>query len=185
MEFAVKRRAAALLVAGGLIVCQSSLAYADGASEAIESIEASEASDGQEMATSRQSPAPAATAQSPHGGPWRALAIGGFVAGAAGITVGAVTGLEAIAAKREAQKGCVDGYCPPSTWSDLDRATTYSTVATVAFILGGVGVALGSVSLFLDGKSSDPSVPTLNRNASAVRVAPWVSLSGAGLEGRF
>ena len=76
--------------------------------------------------------------------------------GVAGLLVGTVTGVLALSSKRSAEAGCRDQQCPPSTWSDLDRAHSLATVSTVGFIVGAVGVGVG-VGSFLFASPDAPS----------------------------
>ncbi len=68
--------------------------------------------------------------------------VGGGVA-LAGLIVGSVTGSMALSRKHAAERGCVDQQCPPSTWDDLDGASSLATVSTVSFVVCGVGAAVG------------------------------------------
>lgn len=77
--------------------------------------------------------------------------VGGGVA-VAGVLAGAVTGISAISHRNAARKDCVDGECPPSTWSDLDKAHSMATASTVSFAVGAIGVAVAVTSLLLDQK---------------------------------
>ena len=72
----------------------------------------------------------------------------GFGVGAAGLTVGAITGSIAIAKFGDVAPQCPEGRCPPDVHDDVDSGTTLGTVSTIAFIVGGVGVAVGVVGLF-------------------------------------
>ena len=83
-----------------------------------------------------------------------ALGVGGV-----GIAVGTVTGILAIGAKNNAEKGCVNKQCPPSTYSDLDKASTFSTISTIGFIVGVAGVGVGVVGLLTQPKEPDPAPP--------------------------
>jgi hypothetical protein len=79
--------------------------------------------------------------------------VGGGVA-AAGLVVGSIAGISAISHKNAAKKGCVDGSCPPSTWSDLDSARSMATISTVGFVVGAIGFAAGIGAFLLDDKPS-------------------------------
>jgi hypothetical protein len=78
----------------------------------------------------------------------------GFGVGAAGVVAGAVTGALALSSKKSAERGCVAGQCPPSTWSDMDRMDTYASISTVSFVFAGLGVACGVTTLVLTRPSS-------------------------------
>jgi len=105
--------------------------------------------------------------------------VGGGVA-LAGLVVGSVTGISAISHKNDAKKACVDGNCPPSTWSDLDSAHSMATVSTVGFVVGAIGAVVGVGAILLDGDEPGPST-------RAFVVSPDVNRQGARLTfaGRF
>lgn len=106
-----------------------------------------------------------------------ALGVGGV-----GVLVGTITGLMAMGAKSDAEKGCVNKFCPPSTYSDLDRASSMATVSTVSFIIGVVGVGVGVVGLLTQPKNEEPQPP---KSASKPTVSPWIGVGSAGLSGSF
>ena len=99
-----------------------------------------------------QSPRTASTAS--RGLPTLAY-VGGGVA-LAGLVVGSVTGISAISHKNDAKKACVNGDCPPSTWSDLDSARSMATVSTVGFVVGAIGAVVGAGAFLLDGDDAGP-----------------------------
>ncbi|CAN5347292.1 hypothetical protein BH09MYX1_BH09MYX1_39730 [soil metagenome] len=69
--------------------------------------------------------------------------------GGAGLVVGSVFGGLALSAKSSLVDACSGGRtCPPSAMSTYDRAATVSTVSTVGFVVGGVGVA-AAIVLFI------------------------------------
>jgi hypothetical protein len=105
--------------------------------------------------------------------------VGGGVA-LAGVAVGSIAGISAISHKNDAKKACVNGTCPPSTWSDLDSAHSMATVSTVGFIAGAIGVVVGAGAVLLDG--DEPSAAQ-----GAFVVSPEVNRQGARLTiaGRF
>ncbi|MBX3207764.1 MAG: hypothetical protein KF764_22125 [Labilithrix sp.] len=68
--------------------------------------------------------------------------IGGGVA-AAGLAVGAVTGLMAFGIHGDVAARCEGGTrCPTDTHADIDRGETLGTVSTVGFVVAGVGAAV-------------------------------------------
>ncbi len=95
--------------------------------------------------------------------------------GAAGIVVGGVSGALALTSKHSATQGCKAQQCPPSTWADLDRASTLATVSTVSFVVAAVGVAIGLGSLIYDRK---PSPARVQANFSAAKGVGSFSLTG-------
>jgi len=76
-----------------------------------------------------------------------ALAYLGGGLGVAGLGLGSFAGLSAIGHKSAAKLGCVDGKCPPATWSELDAAHRMATLSSIGFAIGalGVTVAVGCV----------------------------------------
>ena len=130
-------------------------------------------------------PPPSPPPSEPDGSPRNhTLSFIGFGVGAAGIIAGSVTGLLAISSFNSAKsKGCVGNRCPPASDGDLDTASTMATISDVAFIVGGVGVAVGVVGLFVGNKgSSDTNAPG---GTAAFTVSPWLGPGSAGLHGTF
>jgi hypothetical protein len=111
--------------------------------------------------------------------PW--LRWGGVGLAAVGVGVGAVTGIMAIEAKSSADKGCVNGMCPPSTWSDVDAARTTSTVSTIAFCTAGAGAVLVVVSYLIAPAAAADATATSTRAS----FAPWVGPGAGGVRGTF
>jgi hypothetical protein len=107
-----------------------------------------------------------------------ALGVGGV-----GLVVGTITGVMAMGAKSDAEKGCVNKFCPPSTYGDLDRASSMATVSTVSFIIGAVGVGVGVVGLLTQPKNEEPQQPP--KSAAKPTVSPWIGVGSAGLSGSF
>jgi hypothetical protein len=102
----------------------------------------------------------------------------GFGVGAAGVVVGTVTGALALSSKKSAERGCLAGQCPPSTWSDLDHMDTYASVSTVSFVFAGLGVACGVTTLVL-------TRPSATSGASAPVVRITAAPRGLVLSGGF
>jgi hypothetical protein len=117
-----------------------------------------------------------------HSGPNRTLTYVGFAAGGVGLAVGAVTGILAIGAKNSAiDGGCVNNQCPPKTYGDLDRANTLAPISTIAFVVGGLGIGVGIVSILMSSSTSRASTV----GTSPYRVSPWIGAGNAGLRGSF
>jgi hypothetical protein len=102
--------------------------------------------------------------------PWIALATGG-----AGLLVGSITGAVSIAQTSDVEERCDGDACPPSTADDRAEANTWANVSNVAFVVGGVGVAVGVVALVVT-SSDEPTGPS-------VTLAP--TGPGAVMRGRF
>ncbi len=111
-----------------------------------------------------------------------AMRIGSYVGlgvGVVGLAAGTIFAIQSAGKRGDANDLCPDEQCPVSKedeWNSLDDdAESASTLATVGFIVGGVGVAAG-VTLFI--LSSDDS-------KKSAGVTPWVGLGSAGVSGRF
>jgi hypothetical protein len=104
--------------------------------------------------------------------------IGGV--GVAGVAAGAITGLVAMTKNNTSKRLCPnDGACASADAVDAnDGAKTFSTVSTIAFIAGGVGLAVGGVLLL-----TAPSAQRGTRAAGAprLRVAPTGDGRSAGM----
>jgi hypothetical protein len=102
----------------------------------------------------------------------------GFVAlgvGGVGLVLGGVTGGLAIGKHADLADFCGNG-CPPDKQGDLDSFHTLATLSTVGFILGGAGVATGTILLLtLPGRKS----------ADEPRVTPVLGLGYLGAKGTF
>lgn len=100
-----------------------------------------------------------------------------FSVGGAGLIAGGVTGALMLAKQSSLSTTCPNHVCPPAAYGDLDTANMLATTSTIAFIVGGVGVAAGIVAL-IAGKPSAPA-PT------QASIEPWVGLGWAGVRGTF
>ena len=110
-------------------------------------------------------PAVAAAAGSPKGAPASApngapgvdphprgssLAWVGFGVGVAGLAAGTAAGLVANQKAARLADACLpDGRCPSALHGELGVARTWAHASTGAFVLGGIGLAVGAVSLWL------------------------------------
>jgi hypothetical protein len=103
--------------------------------------------------------------------------IGGGVA-ALGIGVGAVTGLMAMSKASSVKDACNGTTCPRSIDGDLSSGRTMGNISTIAFAVGGAGLATMVVGLVIGGHKESP--PT-----STARVSPWIGLGSAGVIGSF
>jgi hypothetical protein len=102
---------------------------------------------------------------------------GGFGLAAVGVVGGTVTGILSISAVNSAKSGCAGNRCPPSTYNDIDTATTTGNISTVAFIVGGAGAAAGVVGFLLRRSYA-------HRTEEAY-LEPWVGPAAAGVRGQF
>lgn len=114
---------------------------------------------------------------------WSYLAAG---VGVAGFATAGVTAALLPQAKQELDQECPNGACSPTGMEALDRTNRLLTLNTVGFIVGGVGLATGTV-LFVTSpsakeppKAEDKAVP---RTAAGIGFLP----GGAtlGIEGTF
>jgi hypothetical protein len=132
-------------------------------------------------------PAPApsspAPSESPPSGqksilPWVAFGVGG-----AGLVVGGVTGVLAIGKHSDLSGPCSNGTCPQSSKSDLDSYHTLGTIATVGFVVAGVGAAAGVTLLLVQPKGAADAAPA--QPPTGLRVVPFVGPGSVGATGTF
>lgn len=104
------------------------------------------------------SPAPPpASSESGGLGGQRYAAIGVGVLGVAGVAVGSVFGLKSKSKHDDAESHCDGGNCFDTDGVALrEDARSAGNVATVAFIVGGVGLAGAAVLWFTGGPSDEP-----------------------------
>ena len=104
---------------------------------------------------------------------WTALGVG-----VVGLAVGAIGG-GITASKTSSLDGqCVNKACPPSAQSDIDAASTWSTVSTVGFIVGGAAVAT-SVVLFVIGRPQSAQRAKTTPSVTPIMGATWLGLDGS------
>ncbi len=84
--------------------------------------------------------------------PW---VLGGFTTAAAGTVLGSVAGVLAWSERKKLDDACPDRMCSAQEMERLDRAYGYANVSTYAFIVGGIGAAVGVGALFAS-KANDP-----------------------------
>jgi hypothetical protein len=113
--------------------------------------------------------------------------IGAFVLGGTGLALGGITGILAIKKHAKLSPVCVGGTCGPDQRADLDSYHMLGTLSTIGFIAGGVGVATGTVLLFVKPRSPESGVTSgaSSTARSSVQVTPFVGLGSAGVEGTF
>lgn len=119
-----------------------------------------------------KSPPPLIGAEQPTG--FLVPALIGFGVGAAGLGVGAVTGILAVSKTAALDDRCPDRICVPTEEGDHATARHLATASTVGFIVGGVGVAAG-VTLLLLHPGSGSRAP----ERSGLIVGPaWIGWKG-------
>jgi hypothetical protein len=103
----------------------------------------------------------------------------GFAVAAIGLGVGSVTGVMTLStvADLEEDPRCDGAICDPSVQAELDEADTVALVSTVAFVLGGVGLAAGVAGLIGGLYDTDPS--------AEASVRPLLGPGFVGVDGRF
>ena len=106
-------------------------------------------------------------------GPW---VWAGFTTAAIGGAVGTVAGVLAWSERRKLDEECPNRVCTNGT-ERLDRSYGYANVSTYAFIVGGVGAAVG-IGALLSSEDKDPS-------DVSVGVVPHGEGGALWLDGRF
>jgi tetratricopeptide (TPR) repeat protein len=91
--------------------------------------------------------------------PFPVLPVSGYGVGGLGLVVGTVYGSRVLGVRKNLMTTCVDSLCMDSAGTDLQADKSLSMAADIGWILGGVGVAVGTVGLVL-GKKKDASVVT-------------------------
>ncbi len=120
--------------------------------------------------------------------PWRKPAIiSAFAIGGVGLALGGVTGALAIGKRDTLNESCVDRACPNR--GDVDSYYLYGRLSTVGFIVGGVGVATGTLLLLVDprvfGGSGAASGGKPAPARASVEWSPFVGIGSAGVKGSF
>jgi len=101
----------------------------------------------------------------------------GIGVAATGVAVGSISGLVAISNK-PSDSECPNNKCPPGDpQSKLHTSQTAGNVATVAWILAGVGVGVAITGFVISGKDQ--------KQGNGTRVEPYVGLGGGGFRGSF
>jgi hypothetical protein len=103
-----------------------------------------------------------------------------FSIGGAAILAGAVTGGLSLAKAADVTDRCTDGRCPAEAEGDHESAIALANASNVAFAIGGVGVAVGIVTLVLHLGGSDDG-----ESAARSSVRPLIGFGSGGVEGSF
>lgn len=92
------------------------------------------------------------------------LIFGGFGAAVIGVGIGSVTGVMTLGKASDVAPQCARNICAPSAQKDLDSANTLSTVSTIAFGIGVVGLGAGILGLVMprEGGRRGSIRPTMN-----------------------
>jgi hypothetical protein len=116
------------------------------------------------------------------------ISIIGFGVGVAGVAVGTVTGLMSLSKTSSLKDQCPNNQCPANVYdsssfqSDKSSASTLGTLSTVAFIVGGAGVVVGVVGLFLPQGHASAHATTGDNLKPAKNgwISPWVAPAAGG-----
>jgi hypothetical protein len=99
--------------------------------------------------------------------------------GIVGVGVGAFMGLQAKSTKDEIDGKCRSGVCSESERDLYDKGKTQANISTAGFIVGAVGIGVGTVLLLTGGKGE------MEGKASARRATPYLGPGQVGVYGRF
>jgi hypothetical protein len=102
--------------------------------------------------------------------------------GVAGVTVGAIFGMEAVGNQSTLQGECNGSrVCPASARDDVNAFSRNTTISTIAFSAGGIGLVAAGYFLLTAprGEAPPPSGP------AAAAVSPWIGIGSAGVAGSF
>jgi tetratricopeptide (TPR) repeat protein len=106
---------------------------------------------------------------------WVSIAIGGV-----GLAVGSVMGLQARSTRSELDGACSNDVCSEEQRGLYDKGTNQANIATAGFIVGGVGIGLGTVLLLTAGKQEKkPAAP------DEARLEPLIGPGRLGVRGTF
>lgn len=97
--------------------------------------------------------------------------------GAAGVLTGLATGIEVLRLKHDLdKKDCKGTVCGPEARDEVRTYDSLRVVSTVGFVVGGVGLAVGSALFYFTPRAA---------GSARARLTPWISIGGAGLSGSF
>jgi hypothetical protein len=114
------------------------------------------------------------------------LAIAGFVIGGVGVGIGAITGIVALSGKSDLSDKCTDKICGVPDHDSLDAAKRWGNVSTAAFVIGGVGLLVGTIATLAAPKHAAMAPPTGGKTATrSFRVTPDFGPGQVGIHGAF
>jgi hypothetical protein len=108
----------------------------------------------------------------------------GFGVGAAGLLAGTITGAITLSETSALEDECPDKRCTPDQQDALDDAHLIGNISTGAFIVGGVGVAVGIIGLALTDWGGSSPKPNEGEGA-AVNFTPLIGPGTIGVRGSF
>jgi hypothetical protein len=121
------------------------------------------------------------TGEKDKGGKGSAAKTLGFVSlgvGVIGVGVGVYFGLKARSTKSELDDACRDNVCTEAQRSKYDDGKKQANISTIGFVVGAVGIGLGTVLLVTSGgKKESAKKPR--------RIEPYVGPGSAGVVGTF
>jgi hypothetical protein len=101
----------------------------------------------------------------------------GFSLGGAGLLVGTITGAVVLGRTSDLEARCGGTSCPPDEQGAHDTTVTLANVSNAGFVVGAIGLAVGTTALILDLTRSD--------EAPNQAFQPVVGPGFLGLKGRF
>jgi hypothetical protein len=128
--------------------------------------------------------------RAPEEPPSRTPAIVVGTIGVVGVITGSVFGGLAIGSKSSLSNECNTStkQCQPGSQSDIDSFARNTTISTIGFSVGLVGLAAATILWVLESpKSEAKPAPAGNevKPEQAARVSPWIGLGTAGVSGSF
>jgi len=108
----------------------------------------------------------------------RLLMYAGFSVGAAGILIGAITGVVTLVRADDIRTQCLNDHCAATQEDAIASATTLANVSNTSLLLGGVGAGIGLGGL-LWSRSRAPST------GAAASITPTIGAGFLGLRGSF
>jgi hypothetical protein len=94
------------------------------------------------------------------------------------VIVGAITGVLSLSKVSDLRQSCPQNQCSSAEQGAINSAQSLGTTSTIAFVLGGVGAAAGTV-LFVHPWGARAA------DSSTASITPWIGIGGAGVAGRF
>jgi hypothetical protein len=131
--------------------------------------------------TSSLSPTTPESPSAGSGGGLSPVFFAGVGVAGAGLIAGAVTGGLAIGKASSAHSACnsTDLTCTAAGYNDVTSGRTLGNIATVSFIVAGVGAVVGVIGFIISPHNHEDSA------AKGASVGPSIGLGGAGLQGTF
>lgn len=126
-----------------------------------------------------QAEAPAEKPKEKKGGD-KTLAYVALGVGVVGVGVGAFMGLQAKSTKDDIDSKCQNGVCSESERDLYDKGKSQANISTAGFIVGAVGIGVGTVLLLSGGKGEMEGKASARRRAT-----PYVGPGQVGVYGQF